>query len=107
MGVSWGALAGSFLSPFFFGLFSKKVTRSGVWAGFATGVGITISAMIIRMLALAPAGSTLEFLVSPINAGALAMLLSLITVPLVSSFTKKLPSEKVNSIFDCFGSKAR
>ena len=41
MGISWGALAGSFLAPFLYGLFSKKITRGGEWACFVSGVGIT------------------------------------------------------------------
>jgi SSS family solute:Na+ symporter len=106
MGISWGALAGSFLAPFFYGLYSKKVTRGGVWAGFATGVGLTLTAMFIRMLGIAPAGGVLEFLISPINAGALAMLLSMVTVPLFSSFTPKLSREAVENIFACYGDKS-
>ena len=37
MGVSWGALAGAFLAPFLYGLYSKRTTRAAVWASFAWG----------------------------------------------------------------------
>ena len=42
MSISWGALAGAFLAPFMYGLFSKKITKPAVWASFITGVGITV-----------------------------------------------------------------
>jgi SSS family transporter len=81
MGISWGALAGSFLGPFLWGLYSKNVSKASVWASFAVGVGLTVSNMIFG------------FISSPINAGALAMLLSLAIVPIVSLFTKSVPFE--------------
>ena len=40
-------------------------------------------------------------LVSPINAGAAAMLISLILVPVVSLFTKKQPEDELEQIFSC------
>ena len=90
MGYSWGALAGSFLGPFLYSLYSKKITRASVWASFAVGVGITVTNMIFGYIA------------SPINAGAIAMVLSLIVVPLVSLITPKMPKAETDSIFDCF-----
>ena len=40
MGISWGALAGAFLGPFLWGLYSGKVSRAAVWASFIVGVGL-------------------------------------------------------------------
>ena len=34
MGVSWGALAGAFLAPFLYGLYSKKTTPAACWTSF-------------------------------------------------------------------------
>lgn len=79
MGISWGALAGAFLGPFLWGLYSNKVSRAAVWTSFAVGVGLTTSNMF------------LGFIDSPVNCGALAMLLSLAVVPLVSWFTPSVP----------------
>lgn len=90
MGYSWGALAGSFLGPFIYGLYSKRISRAAVWASFICGVGITVSNMIFKYIS------------SPINAGALAMILSLIIVPLISLITPKQSRAEVDSIFDCF-----
>ncbi|MCR4687928.1 MAG: sodium/solute symporter [Saccharofermentans sp.] len=90
MGYSWGALAGSFLAPFLWGLYWKKTTKSSVWACFIAGVGITVSNMF------------LHYIQSPINAGAFTMLLSLVLVPVVSLITPKLSKEKVDGIFSCY-----
>lgn len=107
MSISWGALAGAFLAPFMYGLFSKKVTAAAVWASFVTGIGITVIHMFIFSLGFFPeatkAAASLKLnMASPINAGAIAMIVGLIVVPLVSSFTKVKNPEKVEEIFaDC------
>ena len=89
MGISWGALAGAFLAPFLYGLYWKGVTKAAVWASFACGVGITVANMFFK------------FIESPINAGAIAMAIGLIIVPIVSLITPKMKNEDVDSIFAC------
>ena len=42
MSISWGALAGAFLAPFLWGLFSKKISRTAVGVCFVWGVGVTV-----------------------------------------------------------------
>ena len=86
MSISWGALAGSFLGPFFWGLYSRRVSRPAVWASFIVGVGLTTGNMIAGFVGTA-------FIASPINCGAIAMVLSLIIVPVVSLFTKRVEFE--------------
>jgi SSS family solute:Na+ symporter/sodium/proline symporter len=81
MGISWGALAGAFLGPLFWGLFSNRVSKAGVWASFACGVGLTVGNMVV------------PFLGSSIVAGAVAMFVSLAVVPLVSLVTPAVPFE--------------
>ncbi len=90
MGISWGALAGAFLAPFLYGLYWKRVTKAAVWACFISGVGITTSNMIFGYIS------------SPINAGAVAMVVGLVIVPVVSLLTPKMNKEKVNSVFECY-----
>ncbi len=84
MSISWGALAGSFLGPFFWGLYSRRISKAAVWASFIVGVGLTTGNMIAGFFGV-------PLIASPINCGAIAMVLSLVIVPLVSLFTKKVP----------------
>ena len=90
MGYSWGALAGSFLAPFLWGLYWKKTTKASVWVCFIFGVGFTVANIFLK------------FIASPINAGAVTMLAGLVIVPLVSLITPKLSKEKVDGIFTCY-----
>ena len=90
MGYSWGALAGAFLAPFMYGLYSKKITKAAVWASYILGVGFTIFNMFAHVIK------------SPINAGALTMIAGLIIVPIVSALTPKPDKEKVDEIFECY-----
>ncbi len=57
-----------------------------MWASFIVGVGLTTGNMIAGFV-----GTPL--VASPINCGALAMVLSLVIVPVVSLFTKPVPFE--------------
>lgn len=104
MSISWGALAGSFLAPFLYGLFWKKVTKSAVWACFISGVGFTVTHLILTNGALFghsfafPTGLPIN-LNSPVNAGAFTMLFGLVLVPLVSLITPKLKKEVVDHAF--------
>ncbi|WP_165171079.1 sodium:solute symporter [Adlercreutzia sp. ZJ242] len=84
MGYSWGALAGSFLGPFLWGLYSGRISKASVWCSFIIGVGLTAVNMGMGF-----AGTPL--IASPINCGALCMLLSLAVVPLVSLVTPSVP----------------
>lgn len=109
MSISWGALAGAFLAPFMFGLFSKKITKPAVWASFIAGVGITVIHMVLFSLNLFPdlvnSVKALNWkisILSPINAGAFAMVIGLIIVPVVSSFTKVADKNQVEEVFACY-----
>ncbi len=92
MGVSWGALAGAFLAPFLYGLYSKKATAAACWVNFIFATVFMILNMLVR-----PSFPVL--LQSPINAGAFCMLAGLVIVPLVSLFTSKPPRDLVDSAF--------
>lgn len=117
MGVSWGALAGAFLAPFLYGLYSKKITKSAVWASFIVGIVIMMFSFIYKltgatfMKATLATGETLDF-ANAIVAGAFAMIAGLIIVPLVSLCTYKLEVKKgilnveyVDKAFDCLKEK--
>lgn len=108
MSYSWGALAGAFLGPFMMGLFSKKSTKAAVWTAFIVGIGITVLHMFFIGFGLFPnlkaaVADLCPFnLASPINIGAIVMILSIIIVPVVSIFTKKPDSEYVEKVFECY-----
>lgn len=95
MGISWGALAGSFLAPFLYSLYWKKTTKAACYVSFAFGSVI----MIVDMVApkILP-----EIMRSPINCGAIAMLLGLVIVPVVSLFTPKPDKDLVENTFACY-----
>jgi len=92
MGISWGALAGSFLAPFLYGLYWKKASRASVWCCFIFSTSLMILNVLFR-------SSFPAILQSPINAGAFTMLAGLIIVPLVSSFTKAPDKDAVEHCF--------
>ena len=95
MGVSWGAMAGAFLAPFLYSLYSKKVTAASCWACFILAPAFTLVGVFCR-------DAMPGILKSPINTGALAMLGGLIIVPIVNLFTRKPPKELVDGAFACY-----
>ena len=109
MSYSWGALSGSFLGPFLWGLYSKKVTPAAVWTSFVCGIVLTLTHMCIfsffptQCAGIVKAAASLPLnLASPINAGALLMLFSIIIVPIVSAFTKPCDKEVPENAFAAF-----
>lgn len=95
MGVSWGALAGAFLAPFMYSLYSKRVTKAACWASFIFSTVLMISNIFFR-------SSFPTIMQSPINCGAIAMIAGLIIVPVVSLFTPKPQKDLVDNAFACY-----
>lgn len=95
MGISWGALAGSFLAPFLYSLYWKGTTKLSCWVCFIFGSGI----MILDMVAPTCLPAIMQ---SPINCGAITMLAGLVIVPVVSLITPKPDKELVDSTFACY-----
>lgn len=98
MGLSWGALAGSFLAPFLYSLYWKKTTKASCIACFIWGSALMLANMFFK-------SSFPAVLQSPINSGAFAMLGGMVIVPIVSAFTKKPSKEEVDSVFSCYDKK--
>ena len=95
MGVSWGALAGSFLAPFLFGLYWKRATKAAVWCSFGFSTILMILNIFFR-------SSFPVILQSTINSGAFAMLAGLIIVPVVSLLTKAPEKSVIDRQFSCY-----
>ena len=95
MGVSWGALAGSFLAPFLYGLYWKRATKISIWCNF-------IFSTVLMTLNIFFRSSFPKILQSPINAGAFTMLAGFIIVPAVSIFTRAPAKNVVEAHFSCY-----
>lgn len=93
MGVSWGALAGSFLAPFMYGLYWKKVSRTAVWVNFACGVTIMLTQLMVSMKVIPLFGGVFGFIFqNSLYSGVFAMLFGLVLVPVISLLTpNKIP----------------
>ncbi|MBQ8576824.1 MAG: sodium/solute symporter [Clostridia bacterium] len=95
MGISWGALAGAFLAPFLYGLYWKRTTKAACCVSFVFGVVVMILNMVVR--SAFPA-----FMQSPVNCGAVVMLISIVLVPVVSLLTPKPDEKKTEEMFSCY-----
>lgn len=95
MGISWGALAGAFLAPFMYSLYSKRVTKASCWVCFLFSCILMTANIFIR-------SSFPAIIQSPINCGAVAMLAGLVIVPVVSLFTPKPDKTLVDNAFACY-----
>jgi SSS family transporter len=87
MVMSWGALAGVFLAPYVYGLFWKRTTKAGAFAGIITGLLSAFGLFLLWGKEGIPV------------AGAITMFLPLLVVPVVSLFTQPLPKEMVEAAF--------
>lgn len=107
MGVSWGALAGAFLAPFLYGLYSKKVTKASVVASFIFGVGLETVQLLVSLKVFSVSSiPVLSFVfTNSLYSGVFAMVGGLIIVPIVSALTQKTKPEGVEEIFSCYNDK--
>ncbi len=88
MSFSWGTISGAFLAPFIYGLYWKGTTKAGAWAGFIPGFAVSITGAIIYRMDAATAP----------NIGTVAMLVSLIMVPVISLLTADSEKNKLKSV---------
>ena len=94
--LAWGAMSGFFLAPYIYGTLGKWPTKAGAIAGSVSGIAI---AVLIPTLVksvfpgLAPYCTT-------VNACAIATIVPMIVMPVVSAFTKKVSPARVRFAFD-------
>ncbi|MDE7234271.1 MAG: sodium:solute symporter, partial [Ruminiclostridium sp.] len=107
MGVSWGALAGAFLAPFLYGLYSKKTTKAAVVSSFVFGVGLEMIQLLVSLGVLNVSEiPVLSFVVTnSLYSGVIAMVGGLIIVPIVSAFTGGTRPKDVEKMFECYNDK--
>ena len=99
MSFSWGVVSGCFIGPYIWGLFSRKITKTGAFAGILSGLVTVGGATLVISL---NSGFSVAAAKSP-EMGVCAMAVSVLIVPLVSAFTKnsKEDTDRVNKIFAC------
>lgn len=104
MGISWGALAGAFLAPFLYSLYSKRISKCSVAVSFVWGVGLEIVQLLVSLGALdVSASPVLSFVFrNSLYSGVFAMVGGLILVPIVSLFTQKACPKNVEDTFACY-----
>jgi SSS family solute:Na+ symporter len=98
MGISWGALAGTFLAPFLYGLYWKRTSKASIWVCFGFSTVVMIANMVAKPLFP-------ELLQSPINCGVFCMVAGLLIVPIVSLFTKAPDQAHIEQVFSCYDKK--
>ncbi len=95
MSFSWGVVAGAFLGPYLWGLYSKKITKVGAWAGMVIGP-VFILAMIVFYTVTKGFSAAIN---QAALLGIIAMALSVVVTPLVSLFTKKFEEKHIEAVF--------
>ncbi len=107
MGVSWGALAGAFLAPFLYGLYSKRTTKVSAAVCFVWGVGLETVQLLVSLGVLSVAGSPVLAFVfnNSIYSGVIAMVGGLVLVPLVDLFSQKLCPVRVEDMFAAYNER--
>ena len=100
MSFSWGVISGCFIGPYIWGLFCKKITKIGAFAGIMAGLLTVGSATLYITLTDSFAAAASK---SP-EMGVCAMAISLVIVPVVSLLTKnkKADEERVEELFTCY-----
>ncbi len=107
MGISWGAISGAFIGPFFYGLYWKKTTKASVYASFISGIVISVISLILSLAGVKAQLRSEHYLwfdfADSIYMGVLAMAVSFIIVPVVSKFTQA--PDHVDELFKCYEKK--
>jgi len=103
MALSWGAVAGSFLAPYIYGLFWPHTTRAGAWAGMITGLFIAVGGYLVINTSPSFINSEIMELFTKWGTpffGSLAMIIPLGVVPLVSIITRSYTEEHINRVYN-------
>ena len=100
MSFSWGIVSGCFIGPYIWGLFSKKITKIGAYAGIFSGLLTVGGATLVISIT---SGFKVAASKSP-EMGVAAMAISAIVVPVVSLLTKNGEKDegRVEEIFSCY-----
>ena len=96
MSFSWGIVSGAFIGPYIWGIYSKKITKAGSWAGMICGfLTVALPTIIIAI----HAGSIPAAAKFAPQMGVCAMAVSAVVTPVVSMFTKKYDDKFLEEVF--------
>jgi SSS family solute:Na+ symporter len=87
MSLSWGAVAGTFMAAYIYGLYWKRTTLAGAACGMITGLVTSITLFYVMGAANSPIASSI------------AMIIPFIVIPVVSIFTKPPDKELIDKAF--------
>jgi len=88
MSLSWGVLSGAFMAPYILGIFWKRVTKAGAYAGLFSGGATAIILFFVLGARQSPLASSI------------AMLVPFIIVPVVSLLTPKVDGKIISKAFE-------
>ncbi|WP_242875947.1 sodium:solute symporter family transporter [Cellulosilyticum sp. I15G10I2] len=91
MSLSWGVVSGMFLGPYLFGLWWKKTTQKGAWCGFIAGGLVIGGYLVLEKIGLLKIDMPVV--------SSLAMIASIIVVPVVSLFGTQMNTVHLEEIF--------
>ena len=89
MSFSWGTVSGAFIGPFLWGLYSKRITKTGAWVGMLAGFICSVLCMTV---------SGFNEALSPLF-GVISMAISLVVTPVASCFGQKYDAAFLESVF--------
>lgn len=107
MSFSWGVVSGCFIGPYIWGLYSKKITKCGAWAGMVGGLLTVLTMLVFDMFRFGFENGFVEaFGAASSNAavyGIIAMLISFLIIPVVSFVLPKKTMVSEITIENAFG----
>ena len=88
MSLSWGVLSGAFMAPYILGIYWKRVTKAGAYAGFFGGGATAIVLFFVLGSSMSPLASSI------------AMVVPFFIVPIVSLLSPKLDGKIIQKAFE-------
>ncbi|MDR0315645.1 MAG: sodium transporter [Treponema sp.] len=96
MSLSWGVVSGAFAAPYILGLYSKRVTKAGAYAGIFSGVIIMVALFFI----FSNSGGVFRLGANSPLAASIAIVVPFGVVLLVSLFTSPPQKEILDKAFE-------